>query len=361
MPRTAATDPLRDRERAPDAPKPGTRDFWNNSLADNFADPARLAPGFVTQVHDLNRRADQRREAKVFMQGFSTGDPRVVLAKVRSPTLILWGKKSITLSHLEAEAFGSWLQNDPYFIEKYDDAGHYPQVEQPGLVAQDIADFVMGANDIRLIPPPLAKATRLDDLPFWQASNGLWEGENIYIGADGTKKAENYASLSEVRAEAAVYLEREHRFYPASPTAEALAGRTLVAGSGIEVRRTVSGRMADASGRLSIDPQGEGDRISLQPVSGVVAVMTVLNNVGTETYRIHHDLTGADRRLRTVFGLDAGGTLRAVALFNEHRQPLASKAARLAALRQRFSVVATFEAQPDGQLVPLAPAAPDGR
>ncbi len=139
--------------------------------------------------------------------------------------------------------------------------------------------------------------------------------------------------------------------------ASAMVGRKLAAGSGIEVRRRVTGRMVDASGRLSIDPQGRDQRISLQPVSAVAAVVTVRSRDDSESYRIHHDLTGPQQRLRTAFGLDAGGSLRAVALFNERRQPLADKAARLAALRQRFRVVATLEALPDGTLVELVQGA----
>ncbi|WP_416908637.1 MAG: alpha/beta fold hydrolase [Polymorphobacter sp.] len=353
LPRTAATDPLRQRPRSPDDPAPGSRAFWAKSLTENFADPARLTPEFITQVHDLNRREGQRREARLFMQTFSTGDPQSVLAQVRAPTLILWGKKSITLSHLEAEAFAHWLKNAPHRIEKYEDAGHYPQVETPDRLAADIAAFVSGAQDHQLVPPPLATAASLEALPFWQASAGLWEGENIYIAPDGTAKSPPYASLTEVRLNGTRFEETEHRFYPASPTAEALAGRPLGKGESIEVQRRATGQMLDASGAVSLTPLAPGQSLILRPVSPSAAILTARTSAdGPPSYRIHHDLTGPDTRLRTTFGLDDGGRLRAVALFTETRHPPASLPTRLGELRKRFNVVTILESRPDGSLAP---------
>jgi pimeloyl-ACP methyl ester carboxylesterase len=361
LPRTAATDPLRERQRAADAPAPGSLDFWRQSLSDNFADPSRLQEAFVAQVHDWSRRDGIKADARTFMKGFATGDPQTVLGRITMPTLILWGEKGVTLSHLEAEVFAQWLVQAPAMVRKYADAGHYPQVEQPDRVAADIAAFMAGRLDPQLRPAPGFAAARLEDVPFWRANAGLWLGENVYLTATGERKIDGYANLTETRLVDDIMEEEEFRFYAASEMASTMAGGQLRSGEGVELRRVQKGRMADASGRvvmLADYPGAKADTVvTLQPFARGVGMLSVASGAGgPHLYRTHIDVTAPDRRIRTTLGLADGapgdlppGSLRAVALFREARQSPAARASLLTALRARFNVAVLIETGVDGK------------
>lgn len=363
LPRTAATDPLRERQRAADAPAPGSRAFWRQSLADNFADPARLEEAFVGQVYDWSRRDGIQADARAFMKGFATGNPQAVLGQITMPTLILWGEKGVTLSHLEAEVFAQWLVQAPAMIRKYADAGHYPQVEQPDLVAADIEAFMAGRRDPQLRPAPGFTAARLEDLPFWRANAGLWLGENVYLTAAGERKIDGYANLTETRLVNDSMEEEEFRFYAASEMASAMAGGKLRPGEGVELRRVQKGRMADASGRVLMVSEHSGGNadtiVAIQPFAPGAAMLSVAPIAGgPHLYRTHIDVTARDQRIRTTLGFAGGtpgdlppGSLRAVALFREARQSPAARASLLTALRERFKVAVVIESGVDGKLV----------
>lgn len=355
LPRTAATDPLRERVRAPGAPAPGTLDFWRDSLRSNFAAPDKVSEAFAAQVHDLNRREGLDRDGKIFLKGFSTGDPQTVLGQIRMPVLVLWGEKGITLSHLEAEVFAHWLVNAPRLVKKYADAGHYPQVEVPEKVAADIATFVAGGMDARMLPPAAPVADRLEGLPFWRANAGLWLGEDVYLTGSGERKISDYANLTETRVAGEGLEEEEWRFYGASEMASAMAGGLLKAGEGVEVRRLLKGRMADAGGRVVMLPgfngQGPDKQVVFQPLADGVGLMTVSGAGARDGYRVHYDLTAPDRRIRNTMGLEPDGSLRAIALYREVRRDAGERAALLADLRARYRVTVVVESGADGRPV----------
>ncbi len=362
LPRTAATNPIRPRERPPGAPPVGSRAFWSENLRANFADPSKVGEPFVTEVYDWNRRVDSAREAQTFLAAFKTGDPQAVLAAVRAPTLILWGEKGITLSHLEAEVFAQWLTGTAVEIRKYPDAGHYPQVEKPEAVAADIAAFIAGRLDPKLRPPPGPSIARLEQSPFWQRNAGLWLGENVYLSATGERKIDGYSSLTDTRVDGADMEEIEHRFYPPSAMAEAMAAGQLRVGEGLELVTVQRGHLADGAGLVVLAGQKPGARAEVQPLTSSSATMTVRLPPGeAEAYRIHIDLTAPDGRIRTFMGFEGGanqGALRAIALFRETRQPALQKAALLAALRQRYNVAVVTEPDASGTPVTRRKSAP---
>ena len=160
MPRTAATNPLR-RDAAGNfvAEGPRSHDFWQKSLAGNFGDPTRLPSWLVDVTYDLNRREGLEAEGKLFLKGFSTGDPRASLSQIRAPTLILWGGSNITVSPLEADVIEHWMTSAPTVTKKYPGVGHYPYVETPDQIYADLEAFLGGRFDAdlritaRLKPP----------------------------------------------------------------------------------------------------------------------------------------------------------------------------------------------------------------
>lgn len=158
MPRTARTDPNRDRpETAPwdDMPvKP--REFWEFSVNRNFPSDADAPAWFVDLAYDVNRRMETTPVSKYF---FETGDPQTILSKIEAPTLILWGKANTTVMHLEGDVIQHWMTSAPTFLKKYEGLGHYPYIEAPEQVIPDIAQFLAGAWDDRLRQTQRVKMT----------------------------------------------------------------------------------------------------------------------------------------------------------------------------------------------------------
>jgi pimeloyl-ACP methyl ester carboxylesterase len=156
MPRTAATNPL----RAPSSRLAGwvqaryrSRGFWAESLGGNFVPPHQPSTELIDMTYDMNRRANSREINSLFLANFSTGDPQQVLATVKAPALVLWGLENRTVMHLEADVFAYWLSSAPVALRKYPGLGHYAYIEEPAVVARDVADFLAGNLDSELRAP----------------------------------------------------------------------------------------------------------------------------------------------------------------------------------------------------------------
>ncbi len=154
MPRSTVTDPnrargsslmrwIRDRYKS--------RSYWESTLKSQFTGGSTPDPAFVTRTYDMNRREGLREEGAAFLRNYRTGDPKAELAKVRAPTLIIWGMGNITVVHLEADVFQHWLTAAPSMIIKYPKLGHYLYVEEPQRVARDLEDFLQGRRDAELL------------------------------------------------------------------------------------------------------------------------------------------------------------------------------------------------------------------
>jgi pimeloyl-ACP methyl ester carboxylesterase len=151
MPRTAATDPNRARGSAIGRwllswYKP--RSYWLDTEREQFAGTHEEPPAwFVDLLYDLNRREGLREEGPEQLKQFKIGDPEAILARIKAPTLILWGLDNMTVSHLEANVFELWLTGAPSMLKKYPKAGHYPYIQIEPQVSTDIRDFFAGRLD----------------------------------------------------------------------------------------------------------------------------------------------------------------------------------------------------------------------
>lgn len=156
MPRTAATNPLRARRSTLTGwieARLRSRRYWARALEESFVPPHEPPPAFVHMTYDMNRRAGHREITRLYLANFRTGDPQAELARVTMPTLILWGQENRTLMHLEAEVFAYWLEAAPRTLKKYPGLGHYPYLEDPRRVAENLDDFLAGRLDGSLKPP----------------------------------------------------------------------------------------------------------------------------------------------------------------------------------------------------------------
>lgn len=151
MPRTAQTDPLRELAQFSqwESMKVRPREFWQVSLSRNYFQTDGAPAWQVDQAYDFRRRdglADELERS----YGFATGDPKALLAGIRAPTLIMWGKSNPTVMHLEADVIEHWITGAPTTIRKYEGLGHYPYIEAPEQVLPDISAFLNGEMDEEL-------------------------------------------------------------------------------------------------------------------------------------------------------------------------------------------------------------------
>ena len=152
MPRTTVTNPNRERGTAFGrwvAQHHQSKRWWRASLSQTVT----KRPPFdwhVEMNYDMNRRDDRYETGILFRRNYITGDPSIVLNKITAPTAILWGMDNPTVMHLEANVIQLWMTSAPTVIEKYEDLGHYPYIEEPELLASDIGAFLSGGWDGQL-------------------------------------------------------------------------------------------------------------------------------------------------------------------------------------------------------------------
>lgn len=156
MPRTAATNPIRPRSGPVSRwiqSRFRSRRFWETSMGENFAPPYAPSPELVQMTYDMNRREGGREISRLFLANFDSGDPQDVLSRVTAPTMVLWGLENRTVMHLEADVFAHWLSAAPTMVRKYPGLGHYPYIEEPEMISEDIAEFLAGGLDDQLDRP----------------------------------------------------------------------------------------------------------------------------------------------------------------------------------------------------------------
>jgi pimeloyl-ACP methyl ester carboxylesterase len=146
MPRTALTNPNRARGSSFSRwiqSYHQSKAWWRNALSQTVTSRPP-SDAHVEMNYDMNRRAESSEPSRIFMRNYVTGDPSVVLAKIKAPTLILWGMDNPTVMHLEANIIQLWMTGAPTMIKKYGRLGHYPYIEKPELFAADIGAFLSG-------------------------------------------------------------------------------------------------------------------------------------------------------------------------------------------------------------------------
>jgi pimeloyl-ACP methyl ester carboxylesterase len=166
MPRTTFNDPNRARGSTFEQwfnAHLKTRAYWAENITHNFGS-SRPSPELIEMVYDMNRREGGAHEALMMLKNYHTGGPEKTLARIKAPTLIMWGMNNPTVMHLEADVFSLWLTSAPSLVKKYPHAGHYLYLEIPDETAKDIGAFLRGDMDADLrvtqrLPVSAAAAT----------------------------------------------------------------------------------------------------------------------------------------------------------------------------------------------------------
>lgn len=117
-----------------------SREWMQRKIASLFHDPARMLPGMVDRAHaELSKRSAARALVKLGRSAKRDhlGDR---LHRVRTPTLLVWGRQDIVTPPEVAEQFREGIAGAR--LEWIDRCGHAPQIEQPDALARHIAAFV---------------------------------------------------------------------------------------------------------------------------------------------------------------------------------------------------------------------------
>lgn len=111
------------------------------SLTSVYGDPARVTPELVDRHFELTLREGNRRALGQRMQQWVMGEGAEQIARVKQPTLILWGGRD----RLIPPAVGQWLQQQiaGSRLVVFNDLGHVPHEEDPARTVAPVKDFLL--------------------------------------------------------------------------------------------------------------------------------------------------------------------------------------------------------------------------
>ena len=119
-----------------------SRRCWQDFLGSTFTRHEMITDELVSEYFDFNRRSDSRQlnSATAIMRN----DAQVVayLARVRAPTLLLWGEDDHVLQPPTAALMASRLSSTHAEIQLLHTVSHYPPLEAPREVAVATDDFL---------------------------------------------------------------------------------------------------------------------------------------------------------------------------------------------------------------------------
>jgi pimeloyl-ACP methyl ester carboxylesterase len=115
------------------------RGVIESSVRNVYGDPSKVTPELIDLYADMTRREGNRRAlARRFEQGY-TGDV-TQLAKIKAPTLILWGSKDRLLPPEWGQRFAHDIPNAKLVM--LDGLGHVPQEEDPARSVAEVRRFL---------------------------------------------------------------------------------------------------------------------------------------------------------------------------------------------------------------------------
>jgi pimeloyl-ACP methyl ester carboxylesterase len=116
------------------------RSLVEKDIASAYGDPRRITPELVDRYFELTLREGNRAALAQRMQGLALGAHADRIAKLRVPTLILWGRRDKLIPLAAGEEFARRIPGSRLVI--YDDLGHVPQEEDPARTVQPARSFL---------------------------------------------------------------------------------------------------------------------------------------------------------------------------------------------------------------------------
>lgn len=107
-----------------------------------FVRDERVTEERIQQYYDLNRRPEARQLTSIAAIMRDDRLVREFLARVRAPTLLLWGTQSPVLPPQTAQLMASRLSGTTVETRMLERVAHYPPLEAPEEVAEAAAAFL---------------------------------------------------------------------------------------------------------------------------------------------------------------------------------------------------------------------------
>lgn len=122
-----------------------SQDFWNAFLDFYGGDPRSFDSTVREQYYDFNRRTPEKNPIALIGQVSDPVAARAAMARVRVPTLLIWGARDPLLPPPAAKVLEDYLENAQVSKVFMPDVGHYPPVEAPARFAQLILTYLEAA------------------------------------------------------------------------------------------------------------------------------------------------------------------------------------------------------------------------
>lgn len=116
-------------------PKPAAVAYSAGTI---FAHPERLSPARLDLMRTMIARNGPALVAH--LEQFTLPDPRQALARLKMPTLILWGRADKVIPVAQADQLAAAIKGSKLII--YDDVGHAPQEEATAASIADLRTFL---------------------------------------------------------------------------------------------------------------------------------------------------------------------------------------------------------------------------
>lgn len=111
-----------------------------SSVRDVYGDTSRVSDALVDRYYDLTRRAGNRAALPARFAQSRPGADTMRLARITSPTLILWGAQDRLIPPATAARFLRLLPSAQLVV--YPELGHVPHEEDPRRTATDVLAFL---------------------------------------------------------------------------------------------------------------------------------------------------------------------------------------------------------------------------
>ncbi|MDQ0464583.1 pimeloyl-ACP methyl ester carboxylesterase [Caulobacter ginsengisoli] len=119
-----------------------TRPLTAQGLKADVVDQSLITPAFVDRWVEVQRAPGHRPILMAVFTARQAPATKETLAKITTPTLVLWGEQDHLIPVANAKAFADAIGGAKLII--YPDAGHLPQFENPTRSAGDVDAFLKG-------------------------------------------------------------------------------------------------------------------------------------------------------------------------------------------------------------------------
>lgn len=117
-------------------------DWYRAYFRSLYGDPARITEPQIARNYDMGRRVKEANLLHLFALAGNVDETRARLAKVRAPTLLIWGMRDNVLPWAAAKALREHLTGVQASVVALDDVGHYPPIEAPDRFAAIVETYL---------------------------------------------------------------------------------------------------------------------------------------------------------------------------------------------------------------------------